>query len=139
MTSMHSLMTRKYLSILSPRLTYEESANHLKLVFPEGEIDFIVAAKITDLASEPRAISLKEIPSGVSPEVEIEHPVEIAIKKLIYRGAMLKVRDMFDIAVVGELFPELLRTNLHHVARLKPAILGRLNSVSEDFLRLEID
>ena len=46
----------QYLSILSPRLSGEsvwacdaftETANHLKLVFPEGEIDFIVAPAIT--------------------------------------------------------------------------------------------
>lgn len=43
----------QYLTFLSPRLAgeaiwacnaYQESANHLRLVYPEGEIDFIVAA-----------------------------------------------------------------------------------------------
>ena len=52
---------------------------------------------------------------------------------------MLKVRDMFDISVVDVLFPELLRGNLPLVVRLKAAILGRLNSVSEEYLRHEID
>ena len=56
----------QYLPILSPRLggediwsceTYSEAANHLKLVYPEGEIDFIVAAPITGLASEAVTIS----------------------------------------------------------------------------------
>ena len=45
----------QYLSILSPRLggedvwacdTYDETSNHLRLVYPEGEIDFIVAAPL---------------------------------------------------------------------------------------------
>ena len=55
----------QYLSILSPRLegediwacdTYAEAANHLKLVHPEGEIDFIVATSVTDLVPAPIAI-----------------------------------------------------------------------------------
>jgi hypothetical protein len=138
----------QYLSFLSPRLAgediwaceaYEESAHHLKLIFPEGEIDFIVAARITELESEIKAIDISEVTAGVAYKIEVEHPVETAIKKLAYRGSMLKVRDIFDIAVVDSLFPELLRTNLFHVARLKLAILARLNSISEDYLRLEIE
>ncbi len=97
----------QYLSILSPRLggedtwhcdTYTEAANHLKLVYPEGEIDFIVALPITDLASELKTIPKEQGLSAV--EIEVEHPVEIALKKLVYRGGSLKVRDIFDIAVV---------------------------------------
>jgi hypothetical protein len=138
----------QYLASLSPRLAgdgiwackaYEESANHLRLVFPEGEVDFIVAAKTTDLENEFRTIDVSEIAAGVAHTIEVEHPVETAIKKLTYRGSMLKVRDVLDIAVVDPLFAEVLRTNLHHVARLKPAILGRLNGISVDYLPLEID
>jgi hypothetical protein len=75
---------------------YEESANHLRLVFPEGEIDFIVAAMITDLPNEPKSIDLSEI-GMTACEIEVEHPVETAIKKLAYRGSMLKVRDIVAI------------------------------------------
>jgi hypothetical protein len=136
----------QYLSFLTPRLAaenvwaceaYEESANHLRIVFPEGEIDFIVAAMITDLPNEPKSVDLSEI--GVNGcEVEVEHPVETAIKKLAYRGSMLKVRDIFDISVVDAVYHDLLRANLHHVEHLKPAILARLDSISEDYLRLEM-
>jgi hypothetical protein len=35
--------------------------------------------------------------------INIEHPVETALKKLHYRGNMLKVRDIFDIDVVATL------------------------------------
>ncbi|MFZ1095636.1 MAG: nucleotidyl transferase AbiEii/AbiGii toxin family protein [Xanthobacteraceae bacterium] len=138
----------QYLSFLSPRLTaqdiwacdaYEESYNHLRLIFREGEIDFIVAARITELPSSLETVDISEIASGGSHEINVEHPVEIAIKKLAYRGPLLKVRDIFDIAVVDSLFPELLRANLFHVAHLKQPILGRLNSIPEEYLRLEID
>lgn len=111
----------QYLSILSPRLagediwaceTYTEAANHLKLVYPEGEIDFIVAAPITDLSSED--VTIPDEQAGRSVQIAVEHPVEIALKKLVYRAGSLKVRDIFDIAVVDSLHDDLLRANLHH-------------------------
>ena len=91
----------QYLPILSPRLggedvwaceTYDEAANHLKLVFPEGEIDFIVAAPITELASE--VMTIPDEQGSLSVQIEVEHPVEIALKKLVYRAGGLKVRDI---------------------------------------------
>ncbi len=90
----------QYLPILSPRLggediwsceTYSEAANHLKLVYPEGEIDFIVAARITGLDFE-KAKAISDEQGGRSVQITVEHPVEIAIKKLFYRAGLLKVR-----------------------------------------------
>jgi hypothetical protein len=49
------------------------------------------------------------------------------------------VRDVFDIAAVDMTFPQLLRDNLSRVAGLRPAILARLDGISEGFLRLELD
>ena len=134
----------QYLSFLSPRLggediwncdTFQEAAQHLKLVFPEGEIDFIAAAPITSVPSETKSVDIGRRGSHL---VDVEHPVEIALKKLIYRGRMLKVRDVFDIAVVDHYFPELLRSNLGHVMD-KAGILARLNGISENFFRLELN
>jgi hypothetical protein len=138
----------QYLTLLSPRLSgedawtceaYEEAAHYLKLVFPEGEIDFIVAAMITGLPTKQKTIDLGAAIPGLLLAVEVEHPVEIALKKLSYRGPMLKVRDVFDIAAVDTTFSQLLRENLSRVASLKPGILARLEGISEDFLRLELD
>lgn len=138
----------QYLPILSPRLegedtwacdTYAEAANHLKLVYPEGEIDFIVAAPITNLASEPMTVPEKQgSPGGQSAQIEVEHPVEIALKKLVYRAGSLKVRDIFDIAVVASLHDDLLRANLYHASDVKQDILKRLAGVSEDYCRQEL-
>lgn len=138
----------QYLTILSPRLggediwacdTYAEAASHLKLVYPEGEIDFIIAAPITDLASEPMTIPEQQGSSGGQPvHIKVEHPVEIAIKKLVYRAGGLKVRDIFDIAVVDSLHNELLRANFHHASGVKPELLKRLASLSEDYARQEL-
>jgi len=104
----------QYLALLSPRLGgeniwmcngYEEAANHLKLKFPEGEIDFIVASAITNLPLERKTIDMTEIRLGASHVIDLEHPVEIALKKLYYRNRMLMARDVFDIAVVDALSP----------------------------------
>jgi hypothetical protein len=135
----------QYIPILSPRLggedvwtcdTYDEAANHLKLVYPEGEIDFIVAAPITDLASE--AVTIPDEQGGDSVEIAVEHPIEIALKKLFYRAGLLKVRDIFDIAVVDSLHHDLLRSNLHHASHVKKVILNRLASLPEDYFRQEL-
>jgi hypothetical protein len=135
----------QYLPILSPRLggediwvceTYTEAANHLKLVYPEGEIDFIVAAPITELALE--AVTILDEQGGQSIQIAVEHPVETALKKLVYRAGLLKVRDIFDIAVVDSLHHDLLRANLHHAGHVKKDILIRLASLSEDYCRQEL-
>lgn len=138
----------QYITLLSPRLggedvwsceTYDEAGHYLKLIYPEGEVDFIVARSVTGLPVEPKIVDMDEVRLGTSRTIQVEHPVEIALKKLNYRGAMLKIRDVFDIAVVDSLSSELLRDNLRHVAHLKPVILERLSAISEEFLRLEID
>jgi hypothetical protein len=85
----------QYLSLLSPRLggeqvwacdAYDEAGNYLKLVYPEGEIDFIVAGSVTGLAVETKTMDMHEIRPGASSVIKIEHPVEIALKKLTHRG-----------------------------------------------------
>lgn len=139
----------QFVTFLSPRLAgetiwqctaYTESANHLRLVYPEGEIDFIVADNITGLPPERKIIQAGDAELDSSATIiDVEHPAEIALKKLAYRGAMLKVRDVFDIAVVDAEFSSALRGELHHVAALKPAILARLAAIPEDFLSRELD
>ena len=138
----------QYLSFLSPRLggevvwrcdAFDEAANYLKLVFPEGEIDFIVAPATTDLPNVRKAIELGEGNSRTLHAIDIEHPVETALKKLRYRGNALKVRDIFDIDVVAASFSSLLKEKLHCVAHLKAGIVARLADVSDKFLHLELD
>jgi hypothetical protein len=135
----------QYIPILSPRSggedvwacdTYDESPHHLKLVYPEGEIDFIVAAPITDVACEAMPIPDEEGDESI--EIEVEHPVEIALKKLFYRAGALKVRDIFDIAVVDSLHHDLLRSNLHHASHVKEVVLYRLAHLPDDYFRLEL-
>jgi len=138
----------QYIALLSPRLggediwsceAYDEAGHYLKLIYPEGEIDFIVAGSITDLPVESKTVDMSEVRPSASHTINVEHPVEIALKKLNYRGSMLKIRDIFDLVVVDSSFSELLRDNLRYVAHLKQGILERLSAISEEFLRQELD
>jgi hypothetical protein len=136
----------QYLSILSPRMggeqvwdceAYDEAAHYLKLRYPEGEIDFIVAATITDLPVETKLI---EAADGI-PEhrIDIEHPVEIALKKLHYRGSQMIVRDAFDICVVDNLHPDLLRSRLGEVSGSRDAILSAVDKLKRPFFDAYLD
>jgi hypothetical protein len=57
----------QYTALLSPRLrgediwsceAYDEAGHYLKLVYPEGESDFIVAGSITDLPVEAKTVDM---------------------------------------------------------------------------------
>ncbi|WP_083900717.1 nucleotidyl transferase AbiEii/AbiGii toxin family protein [Azospirillum sp. B4] len=68
---------------------YEYPGNYLKLVFPDGEIDFIVAGSQTDTPVAPWVFESATVP--------LETPWEIAIKKMFFRPSNFKVRDVFDL------------------------------------------
>lgn len=90
----------QYLSRLSPRLTdyegnliyYNEMANYISLVFPEGKIDFIVSSQLTQFQAKEQ--------NFFGHQVELEDAVEIVVKKLYHRGAYAVPRDIFDLATV---------------------------------------
>lgn len=76
---------------------WQEPGHYLKLERPEGAIDFIVAARATDLAPWLYRFQGRDVP--------VEGPAEILAKKLRYRGSRLLARDIFDILVLGRLDP----------------------------------
>lgn len=95
------LTDAQYLTLLTPRLNrmvsrmtsdYAEGSSFLKLRFPEGEIDFIIAPHLTQNCCEVKMIAGRN--------VRIETPEEIVLKKLFYRAETLKIRDVVDVAVV---------------------------------------
>ncbi|MDO5056152.1 MAG: nucleotidyl transferase AbiEii/AbiGii toxin family protein [Lautropia sp.] len=96
----------QWIGYISPRLndrvedmvsTYDEAADYLKLVLPEGEIDFIVRGSLLGLPEER---------SGHTP-LPLEPVAEVLAKKLFFRGAMLTPRDLFDWWAVETLRPGL--------------------------------
>ena len=135
----------QYLALLSPETTdvwkcsaWDRAAHYLKLKYPEGEIDFIVTAPISSLPPIEKQIDLTAIRKGSKPTIQLDPLVEIALKKLHYRAAMLKPRDVFDIAVIDAIDGDALLANLHEVAGKKDDLLRRLDNIKEDFLQAEL-
>lgn len=99
----------QYLGYLSPRLNtradslttkYFEQANSLKLIFPEGEIDFVASAPLTEDPTVTEELFGRQI--------EVETSTEIVAKKVWHRGADFTARDIFDLAMVAEEEPKAL-------------------------------
>src|SRR3990170_4071103 len=92
----------QYLGYVSPRLNdkaeeltpkYLETEMSVKLYFPEGEIDFIASAPVTDDPPSTERI--------LGREVRVETTAEIIGKKIRYRGSAFTGRDLFDLALVA--------------------------------------
>lgn len=131
----------QYLALLSPDTTdvwacpvWDRAANYLKLKYPEGEIDFIVTAAISNLPALEQTVDL----DGSRPFIRLDAPAEIALKKLHYRATMLKARDVFDIAVINATSGDTLSAHLHEVADKKSDLLRRLDGMKEGYLRDEL-
>lgn len=94
----------QYLSYLSPRLSdhaeqdmqsYSEQANHLRLEYPEGEVDFLTVAPVfPDL--EPN----REKVDGVDGTLRLMTDKEILGQKLHYRAVAFAGRDLYDFVAV---------------------------------------
>lgn len=116
-----------------------DGSGSLKLVFGDiGEIDFIVATALTDNPTIERTIE------GVA--TLLETVPEIITKKVFYRGANLKPRDIFDLAAAGREFrndvvqalkqyPEEVKSALSRIERLNPEFVG--NAISDLMIREE--
>lgn len=100
----------QYLGYVSPKLNdtaeamtgdYVEENSSLKLLFPEGEIDFIASAPLT---SNPTVVE-----TLFGREINVETSTEIIAKKVWHRGSQFKARDMFDLALVAEEEPKALQ------------------------------
>jgi hypothetical protein len=125
----------QYLGIMSPKITevwscrtWDETAHYLKLIYAEGEIDFIVSGPLSGLGTNTYEIDLTDLPAARKVSIQVEHPAEIALKKMHYRPTMLKPRDIFDIAVVDSIDHDALVENLNVVSDKKSALTKRLDS-----------
>lgn len=133
----------QWLGHLSPRLNvvadslidaHVEGAEFLKLVFPEGEIDFVAAGWLT-----PEPFRKERI---LERDVNVETSAEIVGKKLWFRAQSFKARDLFDLATVIELAPESLREIAPLLRENGPVILEAIQhrraAMQEEFEALEI-
>lgn len=93
-----------------------------ELVFDIGEIDFIIASSLTLRPTRTATVE------GL--DLQLETIPEIISKKIYYRAATLKPRDIFDIAAAGRCRADsivvALRDYREHVHQAL-ATIGKLN------------
>ena len=102
----------QYLSFVTPRLSdvaaaiseqyVEDQSSYVKLIRPEGEIDFVASPNLTDSPFEMWHID--------GHHIRVETAAEIVAKKLWHRGDRTTARDLFDLSLVIEREPEALIT-----------------------------
>lgn len=95
---------------------YIEQQGFLKLVFPEGEIDFVVAGP---LIKDPFRVE-----QLMGRDVKVETSAEIVAKKVWHRGPDFTARDIFDLAMVAEKEPAAIEA-------IKPILQGRRDTIME--------
>ena len=130
------------LPYLSPRLSdaaesmttnYIEQAGFIKLVFDEGEIDFVASAPLTENPTTAEILFGRP--------VQIENSSEIIAKKVWHRGVEFTARDLFDLAMVIELEPEALISIRPILRDRREVVLKRLSehstSLREAFAALD--
>lgn len=133
----------QYLNHVTPRLNdtaesmtgdYVEAASSLKLLFKEGEIDFVASAPLTE-----NPFVLEEL---FGRQVRVETSTEIIAKKVWHRAAQFKARDLFDLALVAEKEPKALREIHPILLDRRDAVLARIaegdRRLREDFVELEV-
>jgi Nucleotidyl transferase AbiEii toxin, Type IV TA system len=117
------------LGYVTPRLSpaaenisrdYVETANHVKLIRSEGEIDFVASPNLTKPGFETWEIE------GHS--INVETSVEIIAKKMWHRGAAVTARDLFDLALVIEREPKALQTAAQFIVRHRDSFVEQLKS-----------
>lgn len=117
----------QFIGHMTPRLSpiaeavsddYDEQAEFVKLRLPSGEIDFIGTGWLTP---DPyRAKSL------LGRSVNLETSAEIIAKKVRYRAATFKARDLFDLAVVLDNAPNAIREIAPVIRQYRPLLETRV-------------
>lgn len=129
----------QYLGFVNPRLSeaaesittaYEESAEFIKLLLPQGEIDIVVGTPLTDHPFEWVTYRGRGI--------RVETDAEIIAKKMWHRGHRAKARDLFDLCAVAEADPAAIAAAAPFMRRHGVAFLRQL-SERDALLRREFD
>lgn len=129
----------QYLGFVSPRLSeiaeeisqeYVEGNGFVKLIRPEGEIDFVASPNLTNQPFE--------VWNLLGRKVRVETAAEIVAKKLWHRGDRVSARDVFDLSLVIEREPQALLAVSRHLVRHKTEFLQQLHSRA-GILKLQFD
>ncbi|WP_291143915.1 nucleotidyl transferase AbiEii/AbiGii toxin family protein [Hydrogenophaga sp.] len=117
----------QYLGFVSPRLNeaaeqvtsdYVEGPGYVKLLRPEGEIDFVASPNLTAHPFDEWTL--------LGRTVKVETAAEIVAKKLWHRGDRATARDLFDLALVIEREPKALNTAEPYMTRHRDAFLTQI-------------
>jgi hypothetical protein len=116
---------------IQPDACEGDGARSLKLVFDRiGAIDFIVARALTSSPTtradiEGEAVLLETIP-------------EIITKKIYYRGAGIKPRDIFDIAAAAEQHEHQVIKELRNYRDQVSQALATIDKLNADFVNAAV-
>jgi len=102
---------------------YSEQANSVRLVLAQGDIDFVVAGSVTGVAPS-------ETLDFGGRAILLEATEEILAKKLFFRAALLKPRDVFDLVAASMMLPAAAKTAVEASASRREAQLRRLNALA---------
>lgn len=117
----------QYLGFVSPRLSdtaervskdYVEGPGYVKLLRPEGEIDFLASPNLT-----PQPFDEWHLMGRM---VKVETAAEIVAKKLWHRGDRATARDLFDLSLVIEREPQALMAAAPYLVRHRDAFLSQI-------------
>lgn len=117
----------QYLGFVSPRLSdaaervsqdYVEGPGYVKLLRPEGEIDFVASPNLTAQPYDEWTL--------LGRTVKVETAAEIVAKKLWHRGNRATARDLFDLSLVIERDPDALITAAPYLVRHRDAFLTQI-------------
>lgn len=117
----------QYLGFVSPRLSdaaehvsqdYVEGPGYVKLLRPEGEIDFVASPNLTAQPFDEWTL--------LGRTVKVETAAEIVAKKLWHRGDRATARDLFDLSLVIEREPKALATAAPYLVRHREAFLAQI-------------
>jgi nucleotidyltransferase AbiEii toxin of type IV toxin-antitoxin system len=108
-----------------------DGTGFLKLAFEDiGEVDFIVAHALTDTPTTRQTIE--------GEDVDLETVAEIIAKKIHYRGATIKPRDIFDIAAAARHDRDSIIKALKHHKDDVAKTLGAIERLKPDFVNATI-
>lgn len=118
----------QYLGFVTPRLSdtaaaltqdyTEQPGTFVKLLFEEGEVDFVAAPNLLADAWETWNIGDRS--------VNVETASEIIAKKMYHRGDRATARDLFDLALVIERESRSLLTAAPFLLRHREAFLNQI-------------
>jgi predicted nucleotidyltransferase component of viral defense system len=122
----------QYLGFVTPRLSdvaaavsadyVEDQSSYVKLIRPEGEIDFVASPNLTEAPFEMWNIG--------GHHIRVETAAEIVAKKLWHRGDRATARDLFDLSLVIEREPEALEKAAKFLKKNADQFIGQIASRS---------